>query len=379
MPYQLLRPNAEGDLQQINRASPDVDHWLNLDEVVADDNTTGIWRFGSGPSWQSDLYHIPSYTESYDLDEIIVHARVKTAGWYPKFNKPYILIKTGGTVYEYQKDMGGDYAWRNEYEKLTTNPFTGLPWTIADIASLQIGIKLSSDYGFRQDCTGSCTQLYVAVGTPGVPVLSTQAVTDISIPTATGNGNIISFDDPGGVIALANQHGHCWNTTGAPTIADDKTENGATAATGPFTSAMAGLVAGVRYYVRPYATNPVGTGYGDEVEFVAPVSPTVSADPATDVAANSSTLNGTLDADGGEACDCGFEWGETVAYGNTTSTQSKVTGETFSQAISGLTPGTLYHFRAFSTNVSGTSYGDDRTFTTAQAISRGYALSRHEL
>ncbi|GAI90944.1 unnamed protein product, partial [marine sediment metagenome] len=31
------------------------------------------------------------------------------------------------------------------------------------------------------------------------------------------------------------QHGHCWNKTGNPTTADDKTENGKAAATGPFT------------------------------------------------------------------------------------------------------------------------------------------------
>jgi len=94
-------------------------------------------------------------------------------------------------------------------------------------------------------------------------------------------------------------------------------------------------------------------------------------------------LNGTLDDDGGGACDCGFEWGETVAYGNTTPTQSRTTGQTFAQAISGLTPGTTYHFRAVSTNVIGASYGADRTFTTYSASggggNRGYALSRHEL
>ena len=96
---------------------------------------------------------------------------------------------------------------------------------------------------------------------------------------------------------------------------------------------------------------------------------TVSTDPAADVAANSSTLNGTLDDDGEAACDCGFEWGETVAYGNTTPTDSKVTGETFSQAISGLDPATTYHFRAFARNAEGTSYGADRTFTTEVAMS----------
>ena len=95
-----------------------------------------------------------------------------------------------------------------------------------------------------------------------------------------------------------------------------------------------------------------------------PIPPTVTTDPATDVVQELATLNGTLDLDGGEACNCGFEWGLTVAYGNTTPTQSKGTGESFSQVITGLSPGTTYHFRALATNSAGTSYGADGTFTT---------------
>ena len=109
----------------------------------------------------------------------------------------------------------------------------------------------------------------------------------------------------------------------------------------------------------------------------------VTTDPATGVGMAVATLPGTLDDDGGEACDCSFQWGETATYGNNTpSAGSKVTGETFSQALSGLTPGTTYHFRASAYNSAGTSYGADRTFTTtsiAEQIGRGYSLARHEL
>jgi len=90
--------------------------------------------------------------------------------------------------------------------------------------------------------------------------------------------------------------------------------------------------------------------------------PTVATAPATSVEKTTATLNGTLDDDGREACNCGFEWGETTAYGTTTTTQSKTSGETFSQGISGLTPGKHYHFRAIATNSAGTSYGNDRGF-----------------
>lgn len=91
---------------------------------------------------------------------------------------------------------------------------------------------------------------------------------------------------------------------------------------------------------------------------------TVITDAASSIGLEEGTLNGTLDDDGGDTCYCGFEWGETDAYGNTTPTQSRTTGQTFAQTITGLDPGKTYHFRAFATNPAGTSYGSDETFTT---------------
>jgi len=184
-------------------------------------------------------------------------------------------------------------------------------------------------------------------------------MSSIEPTTATGNGNITALGDP-----VATQHGHCWNTTGTPTTSDSKTQNGIPGATGAFTSSLTGLTEGTKYYIRAYVTSDTGTFYGSEVTLWPATAPIVTTDLATAVVTNEATPNGTLDDDGGEACDCGFEWGETVAYGNTTPTQSRTTGQTFSQAITGLDPNKTYHFRAFATNAAGTSYGADRTFST---------------
>lgn len=99
-----------------------------------------------------------------------------------------------------------------------------------------------------------------------------------------------------------------------------------------------------------------------------PVLPTVTTDPATLISSSAATLNGTLDNDGGEPCQCGFEWGPDTNYGSVTPTEEKSTGETFSQVIDGLQPGTTYHFRALATNSYGTSYGSDRSFTTLAVL-----------
>lgn len=90
----------------------------------------------------------------------------------------------------------------------------------------------------------------------------------------------------------------------------------------------------------------------------------VSTNPATNLTENHATLNLTLDNNGGEDCDCGFQWGGTNDYGLTTATESKTTDETYAVNLTNLSPGASYHFRAFARNSSGIVYGKDRIFVT---------------
>lgn len=96
------------------------------------------------------------------------------------------------------------------------------------------------------------------------PTVTTQAVSDIGTTTATGNGNIT---DTGG--ENCSKRGVCWNTGGNPTVADSKSEETDSFGTGAFTRPMTGLTPGQHYYVRAYAYNSAGYGYGTEVEFTA--------------------------------------------------------------------------------------------------------------
>ena len=54
-----------------------------------------------------------------------------------------------------------------------------------------------------------------------------------------------------------------------------------------------------------------------------------------------------------------FQWGTTTSYGSQTIPETIAAGGAgpFSAGISGLVPGTVYHFRAVVTNIDGTSYG----------------------
>lgn len=90
--------------------------------------------------------------------------------------------------------------------------------------------------------------------------VTTNNIVSITQTTAKGGGNVTS---DGGLAVTAR--GVCWNTTGNPTIENDKTEDGS--GTGTFTSSITGLTPNTPYYVRAYATNSQETAYGNEVSF----------------------------------------------------------------------------------------------------------------
>jgi hypothetical protein len=83
------------------------------------------------------------------------------------------------------------------------------------------------------------------------------------------------------------------------------------------------------------------------------------------LASGNATLNGTLLEDRGFSASCYFEYGLTVAYGSDTSASPATcsTGDSFSYALTGLTPGATYHYRAVAVSVLGTVYGDDVSFS----------------
>jgi hypothetical protein len=104
---------------------------------------------------------------------------------------------------------------------------------------------------------------------PTLPTLATTAVTAITTASASSGGNVSS---DGGAAVTAR--GVCWNTSTGPTIANSHTTDGT--GTGFFTSAMSGLTANTTYYVRSYASNSVGTAYGNELSFTTSASATAN-------------------------------------------------------------------------------------------------------
>jgi uncharacterized protein (TIGR02145 family) len=93
-----------------------------------------------------------------------------------------------------------------------------------------------------------------------VPTLTTAAVSDIT-PTTARCGGTITAD--GGATVI--HRGVCWSINPLPIYYHDQTYD--STGTGAFTSLIAGLTPATHYYVRAYAMNDDGLGYGYTVSF----------------------------------------------------------------------------------------------------------------
>jgi len=103
-------------------------------------------------------------------------------------------------------------------------------------------------------------QNYTGTGGQAQPAVTTGPVTGVTSTTARGSGDVIS--DGGEAVTV---RGLCWGLTPNPTTAGSHSTDGA--GTGTYASDLSGLMPGFTYYVRAYATNLVGTSYGNEVSF----------------------------------------------------------------------------------------------------------------
>lgn len=194
------------------------------------------------------------------------------------------------------------------------------------------------------------------------PTVTTQAVSAITATTATGSGNIT---DIGGENAT---RGICWNTTGSPTVADFKEQEAGTFGVGVFTEPMTGLTHTTLYFVKAYAFNSGGYGYGNEVTFTSSnTTPTVTTQAADNINTTNATGHWTITDTGGENATLrGIEWGTTTLVYTTNTTQGGTFGVgSYSLNMTGLNSSTTYYYRGLAQNPKGFGYGNEMSFTTA--------------
>jgi hypothetical protein len=136
--------------------------------------------------------------------------------------------------------------------------------------------------------------------------------------------------------------------------------------TGPVT--VGDLLPGTTYHYALVASNAVGSTRSSPDETfttLPPTPPVVATGGASSVAQNTATISATVDSDGLQTA-YGFQIATDTNYGPATGLGGVGAGlsETVTLGLTGLQPGVTYHYRVQATNVDGTTYGADQTFTT---------------
>lgn len=203
----------------------------------------------------------------------------------------------------------------------------------------------------------------VEVEGPSIPVVVTAEVSSISGTSATAGGDVISD----GRLSLSAR-GVCYSTKPYPTISDTYTFEGTT--TGKFTSKLENLEAKTIYYARAYATNRLGTAYGDQMVFVTTEGyPVVQTNPAADITFNSALISGKIIDDGGSPLeDYGICWSDNMTPTITDSYHSCKNQVDFAYKIENLERNTTYYARAYARNSAGLSYGNEVSFITISGL-----------
>lgn len=118
---------------------------------------------------------------------------------------------------------------------------------------------------------GYGTSVTVNTYAPILPTVTTQSCSLITATSSICHGTITDIGSK-----IVTTRGICYSITSSPTISDDKVQENGTFEIGAFSKSISNLSPGTVYYVRAFATNAIGTSYGDSITIltksVAPIS-----------------------------------------------------------------------------------------------------------
>ena len=286
-------------------------------------------------AFENDAHYLTSYTEQQVLS-ISNDTIFLTGGSFAKlpagFSGSYNdLTDVPENVSTFSNDAG--YLTRDSLEDITTSTIQEL---LDRIAALEQQLTL--------------------------PVLNTESASNINSTSALSGGTVVSS------ASAVTERGVCWNTIGAPTIADSHTSDGN--GVGDFVSSLTSLTPATTYYVRAFAVNENGTGYGPQISFTTFDVPSMTTNYVNVTSATSATISCSVSDNHGAAVTVqGICWNTT---GNPTTADNTINAEpgsaNYDINMSGLTPATTYYVRAYATNSEGTGYGNVLDFVTSNEV-----------
>ncbi|MEI6554870.1 MAG: fibrobacter succinogenes major paralogous domain-containing protein [Paludibacter sp.] len=257
-------------------------------------------------------------------------------------------------------------CWGTQTSPTISNSKTSDGKGVGKYISSMTDLVLGTTYYLRAYVTNSGGTYYgnelSFVTQNGVLSLTTTSATSVTATSATLGGSV---PNDGG--SSVTERGICISKLPVPTITN-KMVNGS--GTGSFATNITGLTASTTYYVRAYATNSVGTTYGNEISFTTlDGNISLSTSAASSITAISATLGGSITSDGGATVT---DRGICISkLPNPTISNKMVNGSgtgSFATSITGLSPNTTYYVRAYAMNIINTSYGNEVSFTTQNGV-----------
>ncbi len=233
----------------------------------------------TGDAWLRELHYSFNYVNRFDWYQVHGYSVrcIKNDINYPA--EPMVTTAAATNISQTAATSGGNVTsqgssavtvrgvcWSTSSAPTIAGSHTTDGTGTGSFSSSITGLTANTPYFVRAYAKNSVGTTYgneVTFTTPinlNSPTLTTTALTNISQTTATSGGNVTSQGS-----SAVTARGVCWSTLSAPTIAGSHTSDGT--GTGSFTSSLTGLTANTPYFVRAYATNSVGTSYGNEVTF----------------------------------------------------------------------------------------------------------------
>lgn len=204
----------------------------------------------------------------------------------------------------------------------------------------------------------------IEVEGPSLPTVVTTPIQSVTADAATLGGEV----QADGRLAITAR-GVCYGTNQQPTIDGMHTTDGV--GKGVFTSNLKDLEHNTIYYARAYATNRMGTAYGEQVKFTTEQGvPIVITDSVIRITAHTAKCKGHVESDGGYAVSkrgtCWSKRPDPTVDDDCTDDGSGI-GE-FTSTMKDLQESTTYYIRTYATNNTSTVYGEQIIITTLDGL-----------
>ena len=291
-----------------------------------------------------------------DMNDVIVYrGQVVYINTTTPFPNLQVKVTNGTDTHcQSQTDEGGNFTL-----KVRVNEIDGNYYLLAGDSTCVPKQVALGGYGQAEVDLG-----VIEVEGPALPTVKTTPVTEVTAEGATLGGEVMTS----GRLAITAR-GICYGTAQQPTIEDSHTTDGS--GLGAFTSTLKNLEHNTIYYARAYATNKMGTSYGEQVKFTTELGvPIVVTDSIIRITAHSAKCKGHVESDGGyKVTTRGTCWSKrpdpTIDDDCTNDGSDK--GE-FTSTLNNLIENTTYYVRTYATNSTATVYGEQIIITTLDGL-----------